>query len=319
MAATLEPGWSNPSTILFASEFPANERAFSFALAQAAEAGAELVIFHAYAARPLACRTATPVPHESYAPARSAKLRFETLIQRAHALGVRRRIVVRPGPPATEILKFIEEKRIDRLVIGTHTPGPIGKVLVGSVAEHVLRSATLPVSIVGPYVMEATYRNLASRTILCSVNAYPSSHMVAAFAAELAAHHEARLVIQRVIPQQEAREILSVRTLGQVEEELVAMVPARMYENLRPEIRVVLGDPIEELLYLGRKLQATLIVMGAQGASHFAAITRAGVVYKVLAYARCPVVTLSPAMLADYETKAPGAFFPEVTFLAGVI
>ena len=32
MAAAIKPGWSKPSTILFASEIPANEKAFGFAL-----------------------------------------------------------------------------------------------------------------------------------------------------------------------------------------------------------------------------------------------------------------------------------------------
>ena len=39
MADLLKPGWSKPSTIVFASEIPANEKAFAFALAQAAEFG----------------------------------------------------------------------------------------------------------------------------------------------------------------------------------------------------------------------------------------------------------------------------------------
>jgi len=39
MAAALKPGWSKPSNILFASDVPANEKAFGFALAQAAEFG----------------------------------------------------------------------------------------------------------------------------------------------------------------------------------------------------------------------------------------------------------------------------------------
>ena len=37
MAALLKPGWTKPSTILFATEIPHNEKAFSFALAQARE------------------------------------------------------------------------------------------------------------------------------------------------------------------------------------------------------------------------------------------------------------------------------------------
>ena len=48
MASLLKPGWSKPSTILFASEIPANEKSFAFALAQAVEFGAKLILFHAY-------------------------------------------------------------------------------------------------------------------------------------------------------------------------------------------------------------------------------------------------------------------------------
>jgi len=48
MAAALKPGWSKPSTILFASEIPANQKAFAFALAQAQEFASDLILFHAY-------------------------------------------------------------------------------------------------------------------------------------------------------------------------------------------------------------------------------------------------------------------------------
>ena len=51
---------------------------------------------------------------------------------------------------------------------------------------------------------------------------------------------------------------------------------------------VVPGDPTEELLYQSRAQQADLIVLGAQGASAFAAITRHGVVYKLLAHSHVP-------------------------------
>jgi nucleotide-binding universal stress UspA family protein len=77
------------------------------------------------------------------------------------------------------------------------------------------------------------------------------------------------------------------------------------------------GDPTEELLYQGRAQQADLIVLGAHGATAFAAITRHGIVYKVLAHSECPVLTLSPAVL-----KAAGStderVSPVETFLAGV-
>jgi nucleotide-binding universal stress UspA family protein len=80
---------------------------------------------------------------------------------------------------------------------------------------------------------------------------------------------------------------------------------------------VALGDPTEELLHGGRAQQANLIVLGAQDASHFAAITHASTVYKVLAYAHCPVITLSPIVLGECGVKKDRPRASEA-YLAGV-
>ena len=80
---------------------------------------------------------------------------------------------------------------------------------------------------------------------------------------------------------------------------------------------LVPGDPTEELLYQCRAQMADLIVLGAHGASAFAAITRHGVVYKVLAHAQCPVITLSPAVMAECGVKEE-KHHPAEAYLAGV-
>jgi nucleotide-binding universal stress UspA family protein len=297
--AIIKPGWSKPSTILFASEFPANEKAFAFALAQAAEFGSDLVIFHVYDSIDITAQEASANPPGVYAQARDKKQYFEPLAQRAVNLGVHCNIVVRSGQAAEQILAFLRERKIDHVVMGTHSPGPIGKLLVGSVAEEVLRNSPVPVNIVGPNVIEGAYRHISARTILCSVGVPKSSRVVAQFAAELAARHKASLILQHVIPPQERDEILAGRTLGQIETELPSLVPPSLQHKVVVRTRAVLGDPTEELLYQGRAQHANLIVMGAQGVSRFAAITRAGIVYKVLAFSQCPVLTLSPVVLAE--------------------
>src|SRR5208282_2120257 len=109
--------------------------------------------------------------------------------------GLHCEVVVRPGLPADEILAYSSERQIDRIVMGTHSPGPIGKLLVGSVAEAVLRRATVPVCIVGPEVVDGKYRNFATRTILCAVSLHEASTLVAAFAAEVAEQQNARLIL----------------------------------------------------------------------------------------------------------------------------
>jgi nucleotide-binding universal stress UspA family protein len=318
MATVLKPGWSKPSTILFASEVPANEKAFAFALAQASEFGADLILFHAYDTLVVAASETSGIRYYDYAAAARTEMRhLEPLAQRARAAGLRCEVVVRPGLAADQILTYICERQIDRIVMGTHSPGPIGKLLVGSVAEAVLRTASLPVLIVGPDVVEGTYRNFATKTILCAVSMLDTSLVVAGFAAELAAQHNARLILQHVIKPQERSEVLAGRSIDQIENDLLAMIPAELQKKIKVQAIVVPGDPTEELLYQCRAQQADLIVLGAHGASAFAAITRHGVVYKVLAHAQCPVLTLSPTVLA--LSGATGERISSVeTFLAGV-
>ena len=318
MAATIKPGWSKPSTILFATEVPANEKAFAFALAQAAEFGAELILFHAYDTLIVSASETSGIRYYDYAAAARAELKqLEPLAQRVRDAGVRCQAIVRPGLPADQVLSFLREREVDRVVMGTHSPGPIGKLLVGSVAEAVLRTARVPVCVVGPEAVDGAYRNFATRTVLCAVSLQEASHMVAAFAAEVAAQENARLVLQHVIRPQERAEVLAGRTIDQVEADLLSLVPVDLLGKLDVQAIVVPGDPTEELLYQAKAQQADLIVLGAQGASAFAAITRHGVVYKVLAHAHCPVITMSPAVLAECGVIA-GKHVPGEAYMAGV-
>lgn len=320
MAAAMTPGWSKPSTILFASEIPANGKALSFAVAQAREFGANLILFHAYDTMAVAAHETSGMSYYDYTAAARAEIQhLEPLARKIREQGVPCETAVRPGLPADQLLAFHRERKIDRIVMGTHSPGPVGKLLVGSVAEVVLRTAKIPVCIVGPEVVDNKdkHRDYAISTILCAVSMNETSPTVATFAAEMALQHNARLVLQHVIKPQDRAEVLSGCTIDDLEEDMLALIPEPLRRQVGGHAIAVPGDPTEELLYQARAQQADLIVMGAHGASAFAAIARAGVVYKVLAHAHCPVITLSPALLADCGVKLIKEHRAEV-FLAGV-
>jgi nucleotide-binding universal stress UspA family protein len=52
---------------------------------------------------------------------------------------------VRPGAPAAEVVRYAQEAEIDLIVMGTHGRGFVGHVVMGSVAEKVVRTAPCPV------------------------------------------------------------------------------------------------------------------------------------------------------------------------------
>jgi nucleotide-binding universal stress UspA family protein len=53
--------------------------------------------------------------------------------------------IVTVGIPATEIIKAAKEKQVDMIVMGTHGRTGLAHVIVGSVAENVVRRASCPV------------------------------------------------------------------------------------------------------------------------------------------------------------------------------
>ena len=55
------------------------------------------------------------------------------------------KIAVRPGRPATEIVEAARELAADLIVIATHGRTGLQHVLLGSVAENVVRHAPCPV------------------------------------------------------------------------------------------------------------------------------------------------------------------------------
>ena len=55
------------------------------------------------------------------------------------------------GDPETEIVRFAEENHVDVIVLGTEGRTGISRLVMGSVAEAVLRNAPMPVLTVKPH------------------------------------------------------------------------------------------------------------------------------------------------------------------------
>jgi nucleotide-binding universal stress UspA family protein len=74
--------------------------------------------------------------------------------ERAAEAGVTVETAVETGVVHRTIVDYIPENDIDLVVMGTHGRTGVGRVLLGSVAERVVRTAEAPVLTVGPKVDE---------------------------------------------------------------------------------------------------------------------------------------------------------------------
>jgi nucleotide-binding universal stress UspA family protein len=75
----------------------------------------------------------------------------DELERRARAVrgeGLLARALLRTGPAASTIAETASQEDVDLLVVGTHGRSGLDRLIVGSVAERVVRLATCPVLVV---------------------------------------------------------------------------------------------------------------------------------------------------------------------------
>jgi nucleotide-binding universal stress UspA family protein len=70
------------------------------------------------------------------------------LVERGRRDGVHVRFLIWEGDPAESILDAANAESADIVVLGSHGRGPVGRLLLGSVSQHVVRHARVPVVVV---------------------------------------------------------------------------------------------------------------------------------------------------------------------------
>jgi len=74
----------------------------------------------------------------------------QELVARGRPTGLDVTVLVWTGDPGESIVSAAEAEGADMIVVGTHGRGPIGRLFLGSVSEHVVRHAPCPVLVARP-------------------------------------------------------------------------------------------------------------------------------------------------------------------------
>jgi len=74
-----------------------------------------------------------------------AHARLEELLPPTARAAVRAQVATILGHPVVEILRYAEAHGANLIVMGTHGRGPLGHMIMGSVAERIVRKAPCPV------------------------------------------------------------------------------------------------------------------------------------------------------------------------------
>jgi nucleotide-binding universal stress UspA family protein len=277
--------------ILFATDFeaPAN-RALPFAVALTDHYRAKLYVVHV-------------IPEQAYVFAQPES--FErilketrdfsghTLRQLAHSLtrdDRRCEALLDNGDIVEVMTKLAQLHAADLIVVGTSSRKGLDKLLVGSVAEEILRTAPCPVLAVGAHV--STQASAGIQSIVCAVDFSLPSLRATELAISLAKGYEAHLTLIHVVDGV-LRKSPSIGVPFS-DNRLRQLIPQEGELKYKPEVLTVVGPVADCLLTAANDLSADILVMGVRGmgalaqtASHFGSIA-----HRVVSFAKCPVLTI---------------------------
>ena len=219
--------------------------------------------------------------------------------------GTPHRNYVRHGQVWKQLAGIVEENQVDLIVVGTHGRSGLGKLLLGSVAEDILRHAQCPVLTVGPRVsgraklpvLQSQGRDLAPpelelRQIVFATNFSKNAARAAQEAVALAMDFGARLTLMHVL---EDYTQLGSRP-GPIDERmsrLQELIPKNASLQYLPEFVLEFGGAPEQILKVAEAREADMIVLGAHSSTEVGTTHLPwSAAHQVIARAHCPVLTV---------------------------
>jgi nucleotide-binding universal stress UspA family protein len=300
----------NPAVILVATDLSDLHRIVPFAFQMAGKTGARLELLHILQFGGEFTTDAAGMPYYDREGAFSIAMNMlQPWCERARKLGFSCEPVVREGhPTAQEINSAVRQRHADRLLLGTRSRSKFGKLLLGSVAEQVLRSASLPVFTIGPEAHLPAENNDHIPTVLFATSLGEGHHAGAALASQIAASQQGKLIMLHVLPpliEKPGNRVVNVLypTLLHELRSLANRVGAESCHDV--EVKVLYGNPAEQILVECTANTADLVVMQTNDHPKFHGVLHDRTICRVLAHAQCPVLTLNVpyAKAAQPETE----------------
>jgi nucleotide-binding universal stress UspA family protein len=295
-------------SVLIATDFSeASEKALRHALAIARHYGAKLYIVHIVSSLGFTLVGPDAVNMATEIVWRDARELENRLVRNGVLAGLSHEVIVRQGNIWDELDEIIDEERVELVVIGTHARRGIGKLLLGSVAEHIFRRAGCLVLTVGPGSLEdsAVGSARAIRPFLFATDFSGSSLDALPYAISAANHFATQLVLLHVAPEVplpkgvlrpfpidvvETREGVRILALSRLQE-LTRQNPKLVLE---PECVVDFGAPAEKILETAERFKTDAIFLGLHSSARTAVVSHMpwATAYDVVCRAGCSVLTV---------------------------
>lgn len=288
-----------------------SRRALDHAMAIARWYESTVTVLHVFSPAPVAAFGPGPVVFEPIVltPVDRDQLLADTkaFAETEGAPGITIEAAVREGNTVGEILEQVTSMKADLLVIGTHGRSGVERLVLGSVAEKVLRKASCPVLTVPTQSPDAVPAGpILYKRILCPVDFSDASLNALKYATSMAQEADGQLTVLHVVAHEfeNADDMATIvsdagMTIGSFVKQREEALRRRLQEAVAnaPEFCSVEslmthGKPWREVLRIAAERQSDLIVMGVQGRDAADLLFFGSTAQHVVRKASCPVLTL---------------------------
>lgn len=284
-----------PEKILVATDLEDTEYLIPHAVAQARACGSTLTLVHVIPPGQAIPLDASAIPYLDVAEMKQeAEQALQRAVSQVQANNIECDTVVREGNPRDRITTLARELNAGRVIAGTHGRRHLKKLLLGSVAHEILRSAEVPVCTIGPHAHEASSFG-APRRILHPVSLCAGYESSARMAIEMAQFYRADITLLHVLSRSVQNQPDAERMAEWTKSEMRKAIPDEAALWTHTTVQVEIGDVVEEVLNVASEISADLIVLGVDANVSFWPIRGDDTVYNIIAQAKVPVLSVRHA------------------------
>jgi nucleotide-binding universal stress UspA family protein len=290
MLAVREAARISLRNILFPTDFsPASSAALPFALALARIYGSTLLVTHVIPPEPRRQVVTDRLPLQDGRAWQEAQHKLAGVVQDRSIGDTPCKALVDQGDLADVIPAMISEQKVDLVVLGTHGRRGVSKLVLGSSAEKIYRSAQCPVLTVGPKVHVGAW---GLHRILCPIDVVEDPKPFLHYAFSLAEESQAEFIVLQAVPLVPWQHRASVE--AQMRSRLETLIPDEARDWCTPQFLVRWEHPAEAVLLAAAEWEVDLIVMGVRKARAATLSSHLPwpVASEVVSRAPCPVLTV---------------------------
>jgi len=290
--------------ILLATDFSeASEKAFNYAVAVARHHGSKIFLMHVMPPDSIAFMLESPDQHQRG----EVQRQMDSMASRSELNQIPHETVIRAGSVWSIVAAVIRQQDIELVVLGTHGRSGFRKLVLGSVAEEVVRRAGCPVLTVGPHIDANLSKAAVFERILFATDFHSASEKALDYAVYFANEQKARLMLLHVMPptalpgpgqsfwNEPAITQWQTKVNASVTEKLQMLLPPGVRLWSEPEYLVGFDFIADGILKTAAARKADLIITGAKRPTFakLSAHSLGAIAYQVIRRANCAVLTVS--------------------------